>query len=601
MTSRSTPVDKPGHESGHESGRVSGRISGPESSPGSGLKPIRRALLSVTDKSGLVEFARLLAAQQVELVSTGGTARALREAGLQVRDISDLTGFPEMLDGRVKTLHPKVHGGILHIRGNAEHQKAIEEHGIEPIDMVVVNLYAFENTASRPGVCFTEIIENIDIGGPSMVRSAAKNFEDVAIVSSPEDYAGLAAELESNQGSLGRSTRWRLAKLAFATTAAYDMAIAGTLEKLDEPIDSHAPVEPLERDLAPAQTDFPTSLRLSYSLAKTLRYGENPHQRAALYIDGSGKGVAGARQLQGKELSFNNLVDLDACWSLVQELEVRPDFEDPRGSPAAVAIIKHTNPCGAATGDTVHQAYQRALAADPVSAFGGVLGISREVDGAAAEEIAKLFVEAIVAPSFTGEALARFAARKNLRLVEIIPASESRAMKQISGGMLLQDADTAHITEPDLKIVTRRKPTPDELAALLFAWRVCKHVKSNAIVYARAVKDREAVYTAPGGIHRESSPILASGFQTVGIGAGQMSRVDAARFGAMKAVLPTRGSVAASDAFFPFADGLELVAQAGATAVIQPGGSVRDNEVIDAADRLGLAMVFTGIRHFRHG
>jgi len=527
------------------------------------LKKIRRALLSVTDKTGLVDFAQALAAHGVDLVSTGGTAKALRDAGLPVRDISDLTGFPEMLDGRVKTLHPKVHGGILHIRGNAEHEAATAAHDIEPIDMVVVNLYAFEKTAQKPGAHFAEIIENIDIGGPSMVRSAAKNFEDVAIVTLASDYPALVEELKANNGALGRPTRWELAKKAFASTAAYDTAIANTLEILTNEDPHTAAVF--------SEESFPAALRVNYPLANTLRYGENPHQNAALYTDGSGTGIAGGKQLQGKELSFNNLVDLDACWSLVQEF--------PADTPA-VCIIKHTNPCGAATGSTVLEAYTRALAADPVSAFGGVLGINREVDGPAAEEIAKLFVEAIVAPSFTEDARTRFAAKKNLRLVEIKSAKPARAMKQVSGGMLLQDADTLGITASELTVATTRKPTDEELAALLFSWRVCKHVKSNAIVYARA----DEKYG-----------------QTIGIGAGQMSRVDAAKFGAMKAVLPLEGCVAASDAFFPFPDGLETVVAAGATAVIQPGGSVKDPDVIAAANKLGIAMVFTGVRHFRHG
>lgn len=523
------------------------------------LRPIRRALLSVTDKTGLVEFARTLAGFGVDLVSTGGTARALREAGLPVRDISDLTGFPEMLDGRVKTLHPKVHGGILHIRDNAEHMASVNEHEIEPIDMVVVNLYAFEKTSQRPGVAFADVIENIDIGGPSMVRSAAKNFSDVAIVTSAADYAVLAEEMAANAGSLGRATRWRLAKAAFAVTAAYDAGIATALEGIEAP----------EGKAVFRQGELPETVRVVDTLAKTLRYGENPHQKAALYTDGSGKGVANAKQLQGKELSYNNIVDLDACWELVSE------FEEP-----AVVIIKHTNPCGASTGASVVEAYRRALEADPVSAFGGVIGVNREVDGAAAEEIAKLFVEAIVAPSFTPEALERFGAKKNLRLIEIVPAETPRVIKQVSGGLLVQDADRLRVTGSELKMVTKRPPTAEELRALLFSWQVCKHVKSNAIVYAR----------------------FADGHgQTVGIGAGQMSRVDAARFGAMKAVLPLAGSVAASDAFFPFPDGLETIAQAGATAVIQPGGSVRDAEVIEAADRLGVAMAFTGVRHFRHG
>ncbi|HET6169363.1 MAG TPA: bifunctional phosphoribosylaminoimidazolecarboxamide formyltransferase/IMP cyclohydrolase [Terracidiphilus sp.] len=524
-------------------------------------KQIRRALLSVTDKTGLVDLANVLASFGVKLVSTGGTARALRDAGLGVEDISDLTGFPEMLDGRVKTLHPKVHGGLLYIRGNREHEAAVAAHDIQPIDMVVVNLYAFEKTASQPGVAFGHLIENIDIGGPSMVRSAAKNFEDVAIVTRTADYSDLIRELKSTQGALSRETRWRLARQAFSLTAAYDSAIANTLDQIAARGDAApAPDAPASPDTSP----LPTTLRINLPLAQSLRYGENPHQRAALYSDGSGLGVAGARQYQGKELSFNNLVDLEACWELTQE------FDDPM-----VAIIKHTNPCGAATGDSILEAYTKALACDPVSAFGSVIGINRPVDGYAAEEIAKLFVEAIAAPSFTAEARERFAAKKNLRLVEVHPASPRPVVKHLSGGLLLQDADTARITEGELKVVSWRPPTTEELRSLLFAWRVCKHVKSNAIVYARDG-------------------------QTVGIGAGQMSRVDAARFGAQKAVLPLQGTVAASDAFFPFPDGLEAVAQAGATAVIQPGGSVKDQDVIAAADKLGMAMVFTGIRHFRH-
>jgi phosphoribosylaminoimidazolecarboxamide formyltransferase/IMP cyclohydrolase len=394
-----------------------------------------------------------------------------------------------------------------------------------------------------------------------MVRSAAKNFEDVAIVTATEDYGLLTDELEANKGSLSRATRWRLAKRAFSVTAAYDAGIATALESIEVPSGA-----------ATFSTELPPTIRIIDPLAQTLRYGENPHQKAALYVDGSGKGVAAAQQLQGKELSYNNIVDLDACWELVSEFDAAAE--------AAVAIIKHTNPCGASTGANVLEAYKRALEADPISAFGGVIGINREVDGEAAEEIAKLFVEAIVAPGFTKEALERFAAKKNLRLVKIVPAETPRVIKQVSGGLLIQDADRLRITEAALKAVTERKPTPEEMRALLFSWRVCKHVKSNAIVYAR--------YSDGHG-------------QTVGIGAGQMSRVDAARFGAMKAVLPLAGTVAASDAFFPFPDGLETIAAAGATAVIQPGGSVKDVDVIAAANRLGVAMVFTGVRHFRHG
>ena len=526
-------------------------------------RQVKRALLSVTDKSGLVDFARALSALGVDLISTGGTARALREAGLPVRDIAELTGFPEMLDGRVKTLHPKVHGGILHVRDNPTHQAAVAEHAIEPIDMVVVNLYAFEKTAAKPGATFTELIENIDIGGPSMLRSAAKNFEDVAVVTSPADYPALAEELTSGAGTLSRETRWRLAQQAFATTAAYDTAIANALEQaaLGEP----------DSPLALTRTGFPAAVRIAYPRAASLRYGENPHQQAALYADGSGAGIAGARQLQGKELSYNNLVDLDACWELTREFEASSESGNPDG--AFVAIIKHTNPCGAATGASVLEAYQKALAADPVSAFGGVLGVNRHIDEAAAEEIARLFVEAIAAPGFTEGALARFSAKKNLRLVVAKPATPARVLKQVSGGLLLQDPDApAAVT---LTTVTVRPPSPEESASLGFAWRIAKHVKSNAIVYARDG-------------------------QTIGIGAGQMSRVDAAPFGAMKAVLPLAGSVAASAAVFTFPDGLEVVAESGATAVIQPGGSVKDADVIAAADRLGLAMVFTGVRHFRH-
>jgi phosphoribosylaminoimidazolecarboxamide formyltransferase/IMP cyclohydrolase len=511
--------------------------------------------LSVTDKTGLVEFAKQLAGLNVELISTGGTARALREGGLTVRDVSDLTGFPEMLDGRVKTLHPKVHGGILHRRSSAEHRAAVAAEGIEPIDMVVVNLYAFEETARRPGVPFGELVENIDIGGPSMVRSAAKNFEDVAVVTAAADYNALAAEMLGNQGKLSLETRWRLARQAFSLTASYDSAIALTFSRI---------AAERQNDPALAAAEFPPTLLLAYSKTTDLRYGENPHQRAALYGDGTGAGVAGAEQLQGKELSYNNLVDLDAAWELVQE------FEQP-----AAAIIKHSNPSGAAVASSAVEAYQKALATDPVSAFGSVIGINREVDEALAEELVKLFVEAIAAPSFSEGAQARLSTKKNLRLLVVKQAKAAKVAKQISGGLLLQDADTEDVATAGLKVVTVRQPSTEELEALRFAWRVAKHVKSNAIVYARDG-------------------------QTIGVGAGQMSRVDAAKFGAMKAVLPLANCVAASDAFFPFADGLEAVAAAGATAVIQPGGSVRDQEVIEAADRLGLAMVFTGIRHFRH-
>ena len=527
-------------------------MSQSESSRGS--ETIQRAVLSVTDKTGIVEFARKLSGLGVELISTGGTAKILRDSGIAVKDISEITGFPEMLDGRVKTLHPKVHGGILHRRQDPSHRNAVAEHGIQPIDMVVVNLYAFEKTAARPGVHFEELIENIDIGGPSMIRSAAKNFQDVAVVTSPADYAAIAEEMALSGGTLSPATKWRLAQKAFATTAAYDSAIASTLESVSA--NGHFEFHP--------QEGFPQNLRLSFNKISDLRYGENPHQKAAMYSDGSGVGVANGRQLQGKELSYNNIVDLQAAWDLAQE------FEEP-----VCAIIKHTNPCGTATGKTLAEAYKKALACDPVSAFGSVIGVNRVIDGEAAEEIAKLFLEVIAAPGFDETAKAKFAAKKNLRLVEIAPAAQKWVLKNVSGGILVQDTDVRSLTEADLKVVTRRPPTPEEKRALLFAWKVCKHVKSNAILYARDG-------------------------QSVGVGAGQMSRVDSCKLGAMKAVLPLKGTVAASDAFFPFPDGVEEIAKAGATAIIQPGGSVRDAEVIEAADRLGLAMIFTGVRHFRH-
>jgi phosphoribosylaminoimidazolecarboxamide formyltransferase / IMP cyclohydrolase len=516
---------------------------------------VHRAILSVTDKTGLLDFARKLAALGIELISTGGTAKLLRDSGVAVKDISELTGFPEMLDGRVKTLHPKVHGGILHRRDDPKHVAAVAEHGIAPIDMVVVNLYAFEKTAARPEIKFEELIENIDIGGPSMIRSAAKNFHDVAVVTSPADYDSIAEELARENGSLSSATRWRLAQKAFALTAAYDSTIASTLERVSP--DSLQQAQP---------QSFPSTLRLSFQKVLDLRYGENPHQKAAMYSDGSGVGVANARQLQGKELSYNNIVDLQAAWDLAQDFKDEGPF---------CAIIKHTNPCGAASGKTLAETYQRALECDPVSAFGGVIGVNCTIDLAAAEEMHKLFLEVIAAPAFDDAAIAKFASKKNLRLVEVASANQKWILKNVSGGMLVQDADIRPLEGADLKAVSKRAPTPEETRALLFAWKICKHVKSNAIVYARDG-------------------------QTVGVGAGQMSRVDAAKFGAMKAQLPLKGTVAASDAFFPFPDGVEEIAKAGATAIIQPGGSQRDAEVIAAADRLGLAMLFTGVRHFRH-
>lgn len=516
------------------------------------MPEVRSALLSVTDKTGLTEFARQLGAAGVALISTGGTARVLRSAGLQVQDVSDVTGFPEMLDGRVKTLHPRIAGGILAVRSNSGHLAALERHGISTIDIVVVNLYRFEDTAARETATFDDLVENIDIGGPSLIRAAAKNFRDVAVVTDPADYAEVAAEI-SEEGEVSQATRWKLAKKAFEVTAAYDRAIAGTLAGLE---DGQAPS-------SAGSGDPPAWLDLRVPRRQALRYGENPHQRAALFSDGS-LGVGGARQLHGKELSYNNFVDLDAAWELASEF-----------SEAAVAIIKHTNPCGCAVGPTLAEAYRRAHSCDPVSAFGSVIATSLPVDRETAAEMSKLFVEAIAAPSFDEDALALLTKKKNLRLVEVRQSGAQPVLRSISGGFLVQDQDRAESTPERFEVASRRPPSDEEERALKFAWRVVKHVKSNAILYARDGR-------------------------TVGVGAGQMSRVDAARVGAAKAVLPIEGSVAASDAFFPFADGVEEIANNGATAVIQPGGSRRDREVVAAADRLGMAMVLTGARHFRH-
>ena len=513
------------------------------------MAKISRVLLSVTDKTGILEFASALAAMGAELISTGGTARLIRDAGIPVADVSDVTGFPEMLDGRVKTMHPSVAGGILAMRDNPEHMAAIQAHGIVHIDMVVVNLYSFEEVAAKAGAPLAELIENIDIGGPTMLRAAAKNYQDVAVVTGPEDYPSVIEEMRASGGELSLGTRWRLAKKVFRTTAGYDSAISARLEQVDA-------AGPLPRDLA-----------IRAPKLMDLRYGENPHQAAALY-GRPGQGIAGAAQLHGKELSYNNLVDLDAAWQLVNE------FERP-----AVAIVKHTNPCGCAEQDTLVGAYRNAFEADPVSAYGGVIGINRPIDEETAREIAKTFIEAIAAPDYSAEAVAVLAAKKNLRLMRVAPGSDLQvvelAVKSISGGYLAQTADSARLDRAAAVVKTQRAPSEAECAALEFACKVAKHVKSNAIVYARAG-------------------------QTVGVGAGQMSRVDSVKLGATKAVLPVAGTVVASDAFFPFADGVEAAVQNGATAFIQPGGSVRDAEVVAAADRLGVAMVFTGVRHFRH-
>jgi phosphoribosylaminoimidazolecarboxamide formyltransferase/IMP cyclohydrolase len=491
------------------------------------------------------DFAQGLAQLGAELISTGGTARLLRDSGIAVKDVSEVTGFPEMLDGRVKTMHPKITGAILAVRENQQHAAALKEHGIEPIDIVVVNLYQFEKIAARANASLEDLIENIDIGGPTMIRSAAKNWQDVAIVTSPADYTPILDELRT-AGKLSRDTKWRLAKQAFQTTADYDRAISARLAQVGA-----------DPELLPAVLDIRTPRRMS------LRYGENPHQQAALYATGS-NGIAGAEQLHGKELSYNNLVDLDATWQLVCE------FSGP-----AAAIIKHTNPAGCAESSSLAEAYRKALECDPVSAFGGVIGLNREVDEETAIELAKLFVEAIAAPAYSDAALQILRAKKNIRLVRVTPVSDPLVIKSISGGYLAQTADRATFDRSTTEVKTRREPTPAEWTALEFAWKVVKHVKSNAIVYARRG-------------------------QTVAVGAGQMSRVDSVKIGAMKARLPLADTVVASDAYFPFPDGLEEAVRNGATAFIQPGGSVKDDEVIAAADRLGVAMVFTGVRHFRH-
>jgi phosphoribosylaminoimidazolecarboxamide formyltransferase / IMP cyclohydrolase len=525
------------------------------------LVPIGRALISVSDKTGLLDLARALAGYGVELISTGGTSGMLRAAGLAVRDVAEVTGFPEMMDGRVKTLHPNVHGGLLALRDDDEHLVAMAAHGIEPIDLLIVNLYPFEETVAR-GADHATCIENIDIGGPAMIRAAAKNHRFVTVVTDPRDYDGLLAQMKAHDGATTLAHRQKLALTAYARTAAYDTAVSTWLAgELKEP--------------APRHRSF------AGRLAQTLRYGENPHQAAAFYTDGSRRpGVATARQWQGKELSYNNINDTDAAFELVAEFA---------GGAPACAIIKHANPCGVATAGTLVEAYQRAYQCDQTSAFGGIVALNQVLDGATAEEIVKIFTEVVIAPDATEEAKAVFAGKKNLRLLTTgalpDPKAGGLAFKQVAGGFLVQDRDNGHVSPADLKVVTKRAPSEAELRDLMFAWTVAKHVKSNAIIY---VKDGA----------------------TVGVGAGQMSRVDSTRIAARKAEdmaealgLPgplTKGSVVASDAFFPFADGLITAAEAGATAIIQPGGSMRDDEVIAAADERGLAMVFTGQRHFRH-
>ena len=522
---------------------------------------IRRALLSVSDKTGLVDFATALSRRGVALVSTGGTAEALRKAGLTVSDVSELTGFPEMMDGRVKTLHPRVHGGLLAIRGDAAHQKAADDHGIAPIDLLVVNLYPFEETVAK-GAAYEDCVENIDVGGPAMIRGAAKNHDSVTVIVDGSDYADVLAEMEKHAGATSLDFRKRMAAKAFARTAAYDAAIGNWFAN----------------ELSQSAPEWRA---IGGKLAQSLRYGENAHQQAALYISDRGqRGVATAEQLQGKELSYNNINDTDAAFELVCEFDA---------ATPSVAIIKHANPCGVATGASPLEAYLRAQACDPVSAFGGIIAFNQPIDAEAADEVLKIFTEVVIAPDATADAKAKFAAKKNLRLLLTHGLADSRRqglqVKSVAGGFLLQSRDDSNSDDLDLKVVTKRQPTREELADLRFAFKVAKHVKSNAIVYA---KDGA----------------------TVGIGAGQMSRIDSARIAAWKAAEMakalglaqpmTHGAVVASDAFFPFADGLITAAEAGVTAVIQPGGSMRDDEVIKAADERGLAMVFTGVRHFRH-
>jgi phosphoribosylaminoimidazolecarboxamide formyltransferase/IMP cyclohydrolase len=525
---------------------------------------ITQALISVSDKRGVVDLARALAELGVGILSTGGSAKLLREAGVPVTEVSDYTGFPEMLDGRVKTLHPKVHGGILGIRGNAEHAATMQKHDIPPIDLVVVNLYPFAQTVARKDCTLEDAIENIDIGGPTMVRAAAKNHGNeaggVGIVTDPEDYADIVGELKANGGALSYKTRFALATKAFTHTARYDAAISNWLTSLDA-------------DNKPSA--FPERLQLAFDKVDTMRYGENPHQQAAFYrepaaVPGS---IANYAQLQGKELSYNNIADSDAAWECVKAF-------DSVGNEAACVIVKHANPCGVAIAATAEEAYRKAFKTDPTSAFGGIIAFNCTIDKTTAEAVSGQFAEVIIAPEITADARAVFAAKQNLRVL-VVPlgrAENAYDYKRVGGGLLVQTADVARINESDIKVVTKRAPTAQEMTDLLFAWRVAKYVKSNAIVYC---KDG----------------------MTMGVGAGQMSRVDSARIAAIKAEnngLTVAGSVVASDAFFPFRDGLDVLARAGATAVIQPGGSVRDAEVIAAADEQDVAMVFTGFRHFRH-
>lgn len=544
-------------------------------------RKIKRALISLSDKTSAIDFAKQLAGLGVEIISTGGTAKTIREAGIKVTDVSEVTGFPEMMDGRVKTLHPKIHGAFLALRNNESHVAAMNEHGIEPIDMVVVNLYPFEETIAKDGVSLEEAVENIDIGGPAMIRSASKNWRDVAVITDPRLYDELLAEMQANDASLSLETRQRLAVLAYTRTASYDLAISSYLagQLTDEQLASIEPLNPLQ-NLAFIESgevgdifsnDLSEDINISLAKVSDLRYGENPHQKAALYTTGESGGIANAEQLHGKEMSFNNYVDAEAAWNLVNDIDQR-----------AVAIIKHTNPSGVGIGATNEEAYRRALSTDPVSAFGGIVAFNHRVDAEVARSVIEVFSEVIVAPDYDDSAIEIFRSKKNLRILRLgsSNAHQRSAMeyKQISGGFLVQDADT-HRLEPDgLKIVSKKQPTDREIRSMLLGWTVCKHVKSNAIV-------------------------LADDVHTIGVGSGQMNRVDSVRIAAMRAErfgLPVKGSALASDAFFPFRDNVDEAAKMGVSAIIQPGGSIKDDESIAAADEHGIAMAFTGVRHFKH-
>ncbi len=546
------------------------------------LRKIKRALISLSDKTGAVELASSLVRHGVTIISTGGTARTLRESGIDVIEVADVTGFPEMMDGRVKTLHPKIHGAFLALRDDPAHVASMNEHDIEPIDLVVINLYPFEETIAKEGVQLEEAVENIDIGGPAMIRSSSKNWRDVAVVTDPQLYADIIMELDRNDGAISLQTRKRLAALAYTRTASYDLAISSYLTKQlgNDDLDYLEPLNPLGNvifieDLGEDDTDestqngLPQELDIFLEKSKDLRYGENPHQKAALYVTGGG-GIADAEQLHGKEMSFNNYVDAEAAWNLVN------DFDE-----LAVAIIKHTNPSGVGIGSTNEEAYRRALSTDPVSAFGGIVAFNRPVDAAVAASVNEVFTEVVIAPDFSAEAIELLRTKKNVRVLRSISqqkAARRFEYKQISGGMLVQDEDRHVVAPTDLKIVSRKQPEAHDLDAMMLAWRVCKHVKSNAIV-------------------------LANGFQTLGVGSGQMNRVDSVRISAMRAErfsLPIEGSALASDAFFPFRDNVDEAAKMGVSAIIQPGGSIKDDESIAAADEHGIVMAFTGYRHFKH-